>query len=155
MTVAGPTMQMSELITPDQILDQASFADKSSAIRQLASRAGELSNVSASTIEQALNTREALGSTGVGQGIAIPHARIEGLSKFLGVFARLAKPIDFASVDGKPSDLIFLLLIPSNAASQQVAALALISRRLRDKAVLEAMRAASGRAELYQLLIGP
>jgi len=153
MTKSVPT-KLSEFVTPDRVLDQASFADKSAAIRQLASYASEFAQVEASVIEQALRAREALGSTGVGQGIAIPHARIEGLTSFVGIFARLAKPIDFASIDGKPSDLIFLLLIPPKAASQQVAALALISRRLRDKAVLSALRAANGRAEVYALLVG-
>ena len=145
-------MKMSELITPDLILDQANFADKSNSLRQLASRSAELTGIESSVIEQALKTREALGSTGVGEGIAIPHARVDGLSRFLGVFARLAKPIDFASVDGKPTDLIFLLLIPPNAASQQVTALALISRRLRAKGVPEALRAATGPLEIYHLL---
>jgi len=149
-----PPLTMADLITPDQILDQANFNDKSSAIRQLAVHAGELAHVDSAIIEQALKAREALGSTGVGEGIAIPHARIEGLNGFFGLFARLAKPIDFASVDGKPIDLVFLLLIPLNAASQQVSALALISRRLRNKPVLEALRGAGDRSKIYQLLIG-
>jgi len=154
MTKAGATMTMSDLITPDQVLERAAYTDKSNAIRELASRAAEIAGVDVAAIEQALKAREALGSTGVGQGIAIPHARIEGLSGFVGVFARLTKPIDFQSVDGKACDLIFLLLIPPKDASRQVSALALISRRLRDKSVVESVRSATGRTEIYRLLVG-
>jgi PTS system nitrogen regulatory IIA component len=135
-------------------LDRLTVSGKPQALSELAARASAIANIDARAIEKALKTREDLGSTGVGQGVAIPHARIEGLSRFVGLFARLARPIDFMSVDAKPVDLVFLLLIPPNAGNKHVAALALISRRMRDKKVLEGLRAAKSQGELFDLLAG-
>ncbi|MFZ1988227.1 MAG: PTS sugar transporter subunit IIA [Alphaproteobacteria bacterium] len=148
-------MELAEIIAPGWVFDRLNTSDKSQLLRELSMRAAEIAHIDAQTIERALKAREDLGSTGMGQGIAIPHARIEGLSEFIGLFARLAKPIDFKAIDSKPIDLIFLLLIPPNAANKHVAALALISRRLRDKKVLEALRAARSQGEIYDLLVGP
>ena len=83
-------------------------------------------------VQAALAAREQLGSTGLGAGFALPHARIEGLDAYLGLFVRLAKPIDFEAIDGKPVTLVFVLLIPSETTIPHVAALAAISRRFRD-----------------------
>lgn len=147
-------MNISNLLSVEAIIERASFIDKTSALIGLSQHAAEKTGADAKTIEAALGAREALGSTGVGNGVAIPHARIDGLSQFFGLFVRLDKPIDFSSIDEKPVDLLFLLLIPPKLASQQVSALATISRRLREKATLEALRSARDPSEIYKLLIG-
>ena len=94
-------------------------------------------------IYRALQGREQLGSTGVGRGIALPHARIDGIDTLFGMFIRLSRPIDFESIDEKPVDLVFLLLMPLDAGNEHVAALAAISRRLRDTAFTERLRKAA------------
>jgi nitrogen PTS system EIIA component len=92
--------------------------------------------------------REELGSTGTDGGVAIPHARIQGLNRSFGILARLNKPIDFEAIDGRPVDLVFLLLLPANPAENQLKALASVARKLRDAACLRDLRAASGSAGL-------
>jgi nitrogen PTS system EIIA component len=108
----------------------------------------------AEAVEAALLAREQLGSTGLGGGFALPHARIEGLDGFLGLFVRLAKPVDFAAIDDKPVTLVFVLLIPSEGAVAHVAALAAISRRFRDAALVASLRAVKTPAEAYGFLTG-
>ncbi|WP_428485480.1 PTS sugar transporter subunit IIA [Rhodopila sp.] len=112
---------------------------------------GSATGISRATIEAALLAREQLGSTGLGAGFALPHARIEGLSRFLGVFIRLARPIDFDAIDGKPVDLVFLLLIPAGAADH-VSALAAVSRRFRDTALVTRIREVANPATAFGLL---
>ena len=84
-----------------------------------------------------LNEREQLGSTGFGQGVAIPHAKIDGLTRIYGLFARLGEPVDYKAIDGRPVDLVFLLLSPPDAGAEHLKALAAISRVTRDVATLE------------------
>jgi nitrogen PTS system EIIA component len=97
---------------------------------------------------------ETLGSTGVGSGIVVPHARLKDLAEFTGLFARLERPIDFAAIDGKPVDLVFLLLSPTWSNTQHVAALAAVSRRLRDRPVADAIRSTTSAPEIHTLLMG-
>jgi PTS system nitrogen regulatory IIA component len=96
--------------------------------------------------------REELGSTGTGGGVALPHARIQGLNRSFGILARLNKPIDFEAIDGRPVDLVFLLLLPSNPVGEQLKALASVARKFRDAACLRDLRAASGSAGLYDAM---
>ena len=95
-----------------------------------------------------------LGSTGVGQGIALPHARLAGLEQFFGLFARLERPINFDAVDDGSVDLVFLLLIPEQVGSEHLAALAAVSRRLRQHHVAVRLRSAKAGPELYEILTG-
>ena len=118
-------------------------------LQDLASRAATLLNLDAQTIFTALQAREELGSTGLGNGFALPHARTEGL---FGMFVRLHRPVHFDSIDGNPVDLVFLLLIPPAAASEHLAALACISRYLRDKEFAARLRKAPSAAALCNLL---
>jgi PTS system nitrogen regulatory IIA component len=111
-----------------------------------------LLNLDAQTIFNALQVREELGSTGLGNGFALPHARIEGLDRLFGMFARLHRPVHFDSVDGNPVDLVFLLLIPPAAGSEHLAALACISRYLRDEEFAARLRKAPSAVALCNLL---
>jgi PTS system nitrogen regulatory IIA component len=104
------------------------------------------------TVQTALSAREQLGSTGLGSGFALPHARIDGLSSYVGLFVRLAKAIDFDAIDGKPVTLVFALLIPSETAVPHVAALATISRKFRDIEFATSLRSAKTQAEAYSFL---
>src|SRR6185312_1617615 len=101
-----------------------------------------------------LTQREQLGSTGLGKGFALPHARVAGLDRCFGLFARLARPIDFQAIDERPVDLVFLLLIPQDAESEHIAALAAISRRMRDAGLLDRARKAEKANALYRLIVG-
>jgi PTS system nitrogen regulatory IIA component len=121
-------------------------------LAELSRRAGPLAGLPSVTILQALQAREKLGSTGLGRGFALPHARIDGLENMFGLFARLDAPIDFQAVDEKPVDLVFLLLIPAAAGNEHVTALAAISRRLRNPVVVANLRQTKAAAALYDLL---
>jgi len=98
-----------------------------------------------------LTSPEDLGSTGLGKGFALPHARIDGLPKFFGLFARLARAIDYDAIDGNPVDLVFLLLMPANAGNEHVAALAAVSRRFRDAEAASRLRKADAATVLAML----
>jgi PTS system nitrogen regulatory IIA component len=116
-------------------------------------RAGEALNHDAERIAGNILKREELGSTGIGGGIAIPHARIEHLTMPFGVVARLRRPLDFDAVDGQPVDLVFLLLLPIAPASEQLNALAAVTRKLRNPNVLRDVRSAPDGARLYNALV--
>ena len=130
-------------------------SDKSQLLRELSERAAKLLAIDTQTILDALRSREMLGSTGVGHGIALPHARVAGLEQFFGLFARLERAINFDAIDDRPIDLVFLLLIPEQAGDDHLAALACVSRRLRDRGVADGLRAAKTSAELYDVLTVP
>jgi len=146
-------MEIAELIKLDQIVIGLEVAEKSALLSELAKRASRATDVPAESILKALTAREALGSTGIGEGIAIPHVCIEGLKGSFGFFARLEHPIDFESIDGAPVDLVFLLLTPAAARNQNVAILAAISRRLRDRGVLQGLRTGQSAYEIRKRLV--
>jgi PTS system nitrogen regulatory IIA component len=145
-------MEIADFIAADRIALDLRGRDKTQLLRDLASRAAASgAGVPAETILAALRSREDLGSTGLGRGFALPHARIEGLPKFFGLFARLARPIDYDAIDGDPVDLVFLLLMPANAGNEHVAALAAVSRRFRDQAAASMLRKADAPSALALL----
>src|SRR3984893_8703658 len=148
----GTAMDLADLIEPDQVVYAARASNKQQLLQDLASRAATLLNLDAQTIFTALQAREELGSTGLGNGFALPHARVAGLDRLFGIFTRLNRPIYFDSIDGNPVDLVFLLLIPPTAGSKHLAALASISRHLRDKEFAARLRKAPSAAALYSLL---
>lgn len=148
-------MEIADLIEQSNIVCGLRAASKEQLLQELASRAAASLNLDQSMIFNALQSREQLGSTGIGEGIALPHARIEGLDRFFGIFARLSRPMDFESIDGVPVDLVFLLLIPAAEQDGQLAALAAISRQLRDKTVAAKLRKAADAAELSGILCTP
>ena len=136
------------------MLPRAKVPDKARLLGELSRRAALDLGGSPEYLAGLLGAREALGSTGVGAGIAVPHARLAGLAAPAGFFARLDKPIDYAAIDGQPVDLVFLLLSPPQDSGGHLAALAAVSRRLRDKRVAEALRRTDDAARLQALLVG-
>jgi PTS system nitrogen regulatory IIA component len=148
-------MEIADLISPDAVVAHLKVASKKQALQELARHAASLTGLPERRIYETLSEREKLGSTGMGQGIAIPHGRIAGIEKMTGLFARLDHAIDFGSTDDQPVDLIFLLLAPEGAGADHLKALARVSRLLRNQPVCEKLRAASQPAALYALLTEP
>jgi PTS system nitrogen regulatory IIA component len=147
-------MELSALIAPDNIVHDFRASAKEVALRELASRAAEIAALDATVVLNGLIARERLGSTGIGQGIAIPHARITGLARIICLFARAERPIEFESIDGRPVDLFFVLLIPHEEANDHLAALACVSRRLRDPQTALRLRQCKDPAQIYPALLG-
>jgi PTS system nitrogen regulatory IIA component len=135
-----------------QLLTGLRATDKGALIAELAGRAAALLGRDAMDIGRRLAAREALGSTGTGGGIAVPHARLPGLAAPAGFFARLDRPIAFDAIDGRPVDLVFLLLSPEAADAAHLAHLAAASRRLRDAAVAAGIRAARSPSAIVEAL---
>jgi PTS system nitrogen regulatory IIA component len=146
-------MDIIDFLTPDRVVLEVRARDKTALIGEIARQSARtVRALRAETVESALVAREQLGSTGLGSGFALPHARIDGLGTYVGLFIRLAKPIDFAAIDGKPVLLVFVLLIPSESTTPHVAALAAISRRFRDADLVTQLRNAKTPAEAYGFL---
>jgi PTS system nitrogen regulatory IIA component len=145
-------IMLTDLFPPDRVL-QFRAADQAAATTELVRRAATIAGIPPGPIGTAIAAREDLGSTGVGSGIAIPHARLEGLSQMVGLFARLERPVDWRAVDGKPVDLVFLLLSPNGADSEHLSALALVTRRLRSASVAAHLRATTSAPALRDALL--
>lgn len=148
-------MEIGDFLTPERIVLDTKLRDKA----HLISEAARLCHVPhagppPAAIEDALLARERLGSTGLGAGFALPHARVEGLDDYVGLFLRLAKPIAFEAIDGQPVDLAFVLLIPFETKTPHVAVLAAIARRIRDATVAARLRAAKTPDAVRDLLTG-
>ena len=147
-------MQLSEFLDFDAIKTSLPGGNKRSLLQQLANLAGQRLGLNSGAMLASLTEREQLGSTGFGQGVAIPHGKIEGLNRIYCLFARLAEPVDFKAIDGKPVDLVFLLLSPPDAGAEHLKALAVISRVTRHMPTLEKMRGARSRDALAAVLMG-
>jgi len=147
-------MQLGEFLDFDAITSRLSGGNKKSLLQQLANLAAQQLGTSPADILATVTEREALGSTGFGQGVAIPHGKVEGLSRIYCLFARLSEPIDYKAIDGKPVDLVFLLLSPPDAGAEHLKALASISRVTRHLPTLEKMRGARSRDALAAVLMG-
>jgi PTS system nitrogen regulatory IIA component len=147
-------MQLSDFLDCDAIKSALPGGNKRSVLKQLAELASQRVGVASASVLASLNEREQLGSTGFGQGVAIPHAKVEGLGSIYGVFARVAEPVDYKAIDGRRVDLIFLLLSPPGAGAEHLKALAAISRVTRDAATLERLRGARSRDALAAVLMG-
>ena len=148
-------MEIADLLSPDAVIAHLKAANKKQVLQEMAQKAGQLTRIPERRILETLMEREKLGSTGMGQGIAIPHGRISGIHKMTGLFAQLDHPIDFDAMDDQPVDLVFLLLAPQEAGADHLKALARVSRLLRNQAVCEKLRAAPQPATLYALLTEP
>lgn len=146
-------MDIRELITPDRVLLGLRVADKEQLLHELGRQAGLMLGRDGASIAGALAARERLGSTGLGRGIALPHTTLAGLSQFFGLAARLYRPIGFDAIDEQPIDMAFLLLIPNGAEGEHVAALAAVSRQLRDAERMQRIRRAPDRASFHRLLV--
>ena len=148
-------MDLSDLIKPDAILASLKANSKKQAIQALAEKAATLTGLTEREIFDTLLQRERLGSTGVGGGIAIPHGKLAKLDRIVGMFARLARPIDFEALDDQPVDLVFLLLAPEGAGADHLKALARIARLLRDQEVAKKLRASKDAQAIYSVLALP
>ena len=135
-------MKMSDLITPGAILTGLKVSSKEQCLDRLSQHAAGLIGTASEVIGSALKRREALGSTGIGGGIAMPHAPVAGLSAPIGLLACLAKPVDFEAVDGEPVDIVCLILTPDAAQGLHLNALACVARRLQRPEVRDAIRRA-------------
>jgi PTS system nitrogen regulatory IIA component len=147
-------MHLSEFLDFEAIKPALPGGNKRSLLHQLANLAAQRLGLDAPTIAASLTEREQLGSTGFGQGVAIPHGKIEGLPRIYCLFARLGEPVDYKAIDGRPIDLVFLLLSPPDAGAEHLKALAAISRITRHVATLEQMRGARSRDALAAVLMG-
>ena len=147
-------MNISDLLAPDAVIPALKVQSKKLLLQELAARAALQTRLPEKRIFETLIERERLGTTGVGQGIAIPHGRMAEVTRITGVFARLEGGLDYEAVDGQPVDLVFMLLAPENAGADHLKALARVSRLLRDKATCEKLRAAKSVEALFALLTG-
>jgi nitrogen PTS system EIIA component len=152
--MAGGQMEISELLQPQSVLVGVRVSSKKEALSMLAHQAASRTGQPERVILDALVERERLGSTGIGSGIAVPHARLPGLDGLCAVFLRLDRPIDFEAVDDWPVDLIFLLLSPETAGADHLRALSRISRLLRDGKVCQALRRTPSPTDLHLFLSG-
>lgn len=145
---------LSDIISADAVDAALGVAGKKALFQQLGIAGGRLTGIGSRDVAAALTEREKTGSTGFGGGIAIPHAKVAGLDRIVGYFARLATPVPYQAVDLLPVDLVFMLLSPPDAGADHLKALARVSRVLRDKAVLAKLRGARSKDALYAVLTG-
>ena len=137
---------------PDAVLPQLKVNNKKQLLQELSRKAAALTGASEETVFTTLLERERLGSTGIGKGIAIPHGKIEGLSRVYSIFVRLERPIPFDAIDEQPVDLVYMLLAPAGAGADHLKALAKVSRLLRNGAMCEKMRGASTEDAILSLI---
>src|ERR671910_2040857 len=142
-------MALADLLTPEAVVPHLRPPSKKAALHELAAHASRLTGLDERVIFEALLQRERLGSTGIGEGLAIPHGKLPNLSRLFGLVARLDKPIDFEALDGQPVDILFLLLAPEGAGADHLKALARVARALREPGVLERIRATRDANALY------
>lgn len=147
-------IDFSDLLAPERVLADVSAANRKALLQQLGTVAATVPSVDGRAAGEMLAQRERLGSTGFGNGIATPHARIDGLSQLFGVFVRTARPIDFGAIDDLPVDLVFALFSPLDAGSEHLKALARVSRMLRDADTRAKLRGAGSQDALFALLTG-
>jgi PTS system nitrogen regulatory IIA component len=141
----------SDILTPDSVHASIAVPNKKALFQQLAAAAGRLTGVDPRVIVEKLVERERLGSTGFGGGVAIPHGKVDGIDRVIGLFARLSAPVEFQAIDDMPVDLVFVLLSPPDAGVEHLKALARVSRRLRDRAFIAKLRGAGTDDALYAL----
>ena len=146
-------MKISEFLSSADVLIDLRISDKRLVLQELAQRAAIRLDLPADKIMAELLKREELGSTGTGGGIAIPHARLQSLTKPFGLLARLKEPIDFGAIDGQSVDMIFLLLLPMAAKADPFGALASVARTLRTPEALVNLRRAQNASEVYSAIV--
>jgi len=148
-------MELADILAEKAVLACTGIKSKRQLFEELASKAAELSDLSREDILAAITGREELGSTGLGNGIAIPHGKIAGLDGVIAVFARLDQPIEFDAVDDQPVDIVMLLLAPAGSGADHLKALSRVARLLRTESVVDELRRTSNVNELYALLRTP
>lgn len=145
-------MELADLLKPEAVRISSNMKSKKRLFLDLAEIAAAAYGIDEAPAVDALQERESLGPTGVGHGVALPHARIDGIERVRGVFLRLERPLDYGSVDRAPVDLVFALFAPREAGVEHLKALALVSRTLRDAAVCTKLRANTEPDKLYAIL---
>ena len=145
-------MDFAKLLRPEAVKVLTSASSKKRLMQDLGDLVHAAYNLDPHRVVEALLTRESLGPTGVGHGVALPHARLSGLDEVVGAFVLLDKPIDFASVDRQPVDLAFALFAPEDAGVEHLKALALVSRTLRDATICTKLRSNPDAATLFTIL---
>jgi len=148
-------MPLADFVLPNAILPALKVNNKKQALQELAARAATLTGQNERAILDILMQREKLGSTGVGNGIAIPHGKLAKLGKMFGMFARLDRPVDFEALDGQPVDLVFLLLAPEEAGADHLKALARVARLLRDPEIARKLRDSRDAEAMFAVLTLP
>jgi len=145
-------MTLTDLLSPAAVISPLRANGKKQALQELAQHAATLTGLPDRELFEALLQRERLGSTGIGEGIAIPHGRMPAIDRLVGLFARTEKPIDFDALDGQPVDIIFVLIAPEGAGADHLKALARVARVLRNQSVLEQVRKVRDPAAIYAIL---
>jgi PTS system nitrogen regulatory IIA component len=145
-------MPLLDFLDPQAVLPALRVNSKKQALQELAANAARLTGLEAAAIFEALLQRERLGSTGIGEGIAIPHGKLAGLTRIFGLVARLERPIDFEALDGQHVDVLFLLLAPEGAGADHLKALSRVARVLREPGLVERVRATRDAAALYAIM---
>ena len=151
--LVGYFMDISELVAPDAVIASLKASGAKQALQEIGRRASDAYGVNCREVTDGLLAREKLGSTAMGSGVAIPHARVAKLDRICAVFARLDKPVDFEAPDGQGVDLMFTLLAPEEAGADHLRALARVSRLLREDAMRDKLRASSDPTALHALLL--
>ena len=146
-------MKIGDFLSPDHVRVDVRASDKGRLLHELSAQAATALGLDVQEISGQIDKREELGSTGVGNGVALPHARLQGLKSPFGLLARLRQPIDFAAIDERPVDIVFLLLLPNTADSSQLNALACVARTLRNEHVLQRVRSASDASSLFRAVV--
>lgn len=146
-------MQISDFLQPENIILDLSARSKTLLLQALAARAAKALGLDETVILAALGNREKLGSTGMGKGIAIPHATLPGIDKPFALLARLSKPVDFDAVDDAPVDVVLLLLNPPNNAAAALSALSCMAKALRDPAIVTFVRSSGSPVDIHQRII--
>lgn len=148
-------MELADILSQQSIIACAKVASKRQLLQLLADRASELTGLDSQVIFETLQNREQLGSTGLGNGIAIPHGKIKGLSGVVALFVRLAQPIDFDAVDDQPVDLVVMLLAPEGSGADHLKALSRVARLLRADGIVDRLRATKDETKLRDILTAP
>lgn len=145
-------MEIADILIPEGVLPHLKVTSKKQALQELSRKASDVTGIEAREIFDVLLERERLGTTGMGNGIAIPHGKLASLDRLYGVFARADRAVEYDAIDDKPVDIIFLLLAPETAGADHLKALARVSRLLRDKSTCDKIRGADSVDAIYALL---
>ncbi len=143
-------MQIKDFLKPELVEIDVVTSDKASLLRHLGARAASALALPVAAVSSEIEKRDELGSTGIGGGVSIPHARFREVKKPYGLLVRLKHPIEFQAIDGQPVDLVFLLMLPASSQLDQLNALAAVARKLRDPEVLRKLRSARSASELFR-----
>jgi len=148
-------MDLTEILTVEAVRAPLKASSKKRLLQEIASHCASVHGLDEQDLFSALQERELLGATGMGKGVAIPHARLEKLDRVYGAFFALEQPVDFESVDRQPVDLVFTLLAPTHAGAEHLKALARVSRTFRDEQMREKLRSTMDPSALYAILPEP